>query len=67
MDNQEVLVLAIKGMVSEQPEEIRNRFAECRSRIEDILVEYKEVGLLALALIGAEIASDKEDKILTLG
>lgn len=50
----EMLVLAIKGTISQLPEEEQNRVNECAQKIRDLVADNDVYGLLALTLVGAE-------------
>ena len=57
MTEEEVARLAIKGMVAELPEEAQRAVAECVGKIRDVMNEYGEIGPIAIAAIGSELAA----------
>lgn len=52
----ELQALALKGAVSEMPFIEREKIAECKAKFDALVKEYGDAGLIALAMIGMEMA-----------
>lgn len=50
-------VLMIKGAIAELPKAEQDRCAEAQAKIQAIIDAYGDLGLLALAVIGATVAA----------
>ena len=55
------IVWMIKGVIAELPEDQRNKMAEAYGKIKAVMAEYGEMGDVAAALIGAEMAAAVKD------
>lgn len=54
MNQQELTLMAIRGLISTQPEELRQQVKEAEGEIRAVLEKYQEAGTLALVLLAAE-------------
>ena len=60
MPNQnKMIVLIIKGAISDLPEEDKAATAEAYQKMKDIVEQYGDSGKLALALLGAELGAEE--------
>jgi hypothetical protein len=50
--------LMIIGTIAELPESDRRRVEECLGKMRDLLTEYEDAGLLALAVVGSQALDD---------
>jgi hypothetical protein len=52
------LLLILKGMLSDVPQETRDKVQEAREKIVAIVQEYGDEGFVALAVVAAEVEDD---------
>jgi hypothetical protein len=55
------LVLVVKGMISEMPEADRAVVADCADHLKSIVRAHGEAGMIALALVSAELGEANEN------
>jgi hypothetical protein len=55
MTDDEMTLLAIKGMIGELPLEERREFEDLVKKIRSMVKDAKHIGALAIALLGAEL------------
>jgi len=60
MSNQnKMMVLIIKGAISDLPEEDKAATSEAYQKMKDVVDQYGDSGKLALALLGAELGAEE--------
>jgi hypothetical protein len=57
MSNEQVTVLAIKGLIHDLSPADKDKVAACTDKLRAMLKEDGECGVIAFALVGAEIAA----------
>lgn len=53
MKAEEVQLLMLKGMISDLSADQQDKVQECAARLSATIAEYGELGLIAIALVGA--------------
>lgn len=59
MTEEEITLYAIKGQIAELPEETQAQIQECSNRMRLLVEEYGPSALMAIALLGAELAASE--------
>lgn len=59
MTRDEEVALMIKGLVADLPEAQRVRVQECVMKIGDVVGEYGEDGVIAMAIVGSTLAAQE--------
>ena len=57
MSQEQDTLWMIKGIIGDLPEDRRKAIIESYNKIKAIMAEYKEDGVIAVALLGAELAA----------
>lgn len=52
-------LLVIKGIIFDLPKDDQDKIAEAAAKINAIVTEYEAAGIMAVALIGAEMAAQE--------
>lgn len=55
---EQLVVMAIKGAISELSHDERVAVAECHEKLKALVAEYDDKGTLAVALLGAEMQAE---------
>jgi hypothetical protein len=58
MSEEQKIVLMLKGLISEAPQDIQDKITNAAERIRAIVNESVDEGNLAVALVGAEIGAN---------
>lgn len=57
MNQQEIMILALKGAIAELPEDQRHAIAEIKAHVEGLVKEHGDLASLAIILLSAELAA----------
>lgn len=59
--NQELQVLLmLRGLLAELPDEARAQVRECQDRVREVMAMYGDLGKFDVGLIGAELAAEAD-------
>jgi hypothetical protein len=61
MDEHAVTLFVIEQQIKKMPEDIQWKIKECEAQLRTVIFEYGDVGRIALALIGAQLAAGESD------
>ena len=56
MTTDQAATLLIRGSIASMPEEFQNQVKQAKDEINQIILKYTDAGMMAVALIGAELA-----------
>ena len=58
MTQEEMVLMMIRGVVSELPDEQRAKVNECSAKMRALIAEYGDEGKCAVVLVGAEMSTE---------
>ena len=55
MNQEEIVLTMIRGVIAGLPEEQQRKISECAEKIRTLVAEYGDDGTVAMGLVGAEL------------